>query len=160
MSSAEPPRMLIMPRIRPLTLLLFAASWLIFEWFLFSALSRQIGTFGAVLFHVAKGGFGLFLLALVVRRVGLGLPRALRNGSIAASAGELFASFAGATLIALPGLIPTFFGLALFSPSIRRKLGSLFVNRSMADTAKASGPQEIDLEQSQWESDRKRDPRS
>ncbi len=154
MPSAEPPRMLVFPRLRPMTLLLFAASWLIFEWFLFSALSRQIGTFGAVVFHVAKGGFGLLLLAIVVRRVGMSLPRALRSGRIADSAGELLASMAGATLISLPGLIPTFIGLALFAPSVRRTLGSYFTRNAKTGGTSGRRPGEIDLDRSEWSSEK------
>jgi UPF0716 family protein affecting phage T7 exclusion len=127
-------------------LLFLIAAWLIIEWILFSALARQIGGFGAMLFHISKGGIGLLLLGLVVRKVGLGLPVALREGRMAHSAGELFGAVAGATLIALPGMIPMFFGLALFSPSARRWLSRRFLSRPEAET----DPRSIDLEASQW----------
>jgi UPF0716 family protein affecting phage T7 exclusion len=145
--------MLFFPRLRPFTLLLFAASWIIFEWLLFSAMARQIGSFGAIVFYVAKGGLGLILLMIVVRRVGTGLSKALRDGRISQSAGELFASIIGAMLIALPGLIPSFFGLALFSPSLRKRCAAFFMRRTMADEERrprSRQGRDVDLDRSEW----------
>jgi UPF0716 family protein affecting phage T7 exclusion len=156
MTAADETRILILPRIRPVTLLLFAASWIIFEWLLFGMIARQIGTFAAVAFYIVKGGLGLLLLGLAVRRVGTGLSRAMRRGRVADSAGELFGAVAGAILITLPGLIPTLIGLALFAPSVRRWAGRFFIRRQEAGTAsrRKSAPGEVELDPEEWRSDR------
>ncbi len=83
-----------------------------------------------------------------MRRVGSGLPRAMRSGRVAQSAGEFFAAMAGAVLIALPGLIPTLAGLALFAPSLRRRIAGMFIaTRAKEDT------RDIDLDPTQWRRD-------
>jgi UPF0716 family protein affecting phage T7 exclusion len=155
MKASEQSGMVIFPRIRPLTLLLFAVSWVIFEWFLFRALSNQIGTFASIVFYVAKGGLGLLLLGLAVRRIGTGLPQALRQGRVGETASTLLLSVIGAVLIALPGLIPALFGIALFSPSMRRKISSWLLKRSGVDEKSRKRSEDIELDQSQWRSDRK-----
>ena len=128
------------------------ATWMIVEWLIFSALSRQIGTFGTLAFYIFKGGLGLVLLALVVRRVGFTLARSIRtrgkDGTPSFAAGELFAGILGAILIALPGILPMLAGLALFAPSVRAALQRRFLGG-----AKAQGPQDpkdVVLDRSEW----------
>jgi UPF0716 family protein affecting phage T7 exclusion len=130
--------------------LLVAIGWIALEYILFSALSGLIGGFAAVLFHVAKGGVGLVLLALVVRRVGLRLSAgALKPGRIAASAGELAAGVLGAMLIAVPGILPMLAGLALFAPSVRAKIARRFTASALEDERPAR-PGEVELDRSEW----------
>jgi UPF0716 family protein affecting phage T7 exclusion len=155
MNGSEQPRMMIFPRLRPLTLLLFFVSWIIFEWFLFKALSNQFGFFASMVFYVAKGGLGLLLLGLTMRRIGTGLPQALRQGKAGEAASTLLFSVLGAVLIALPGLIPALFGIAVFSPSVRKKITSLMFRQTGKGTRQQEESTDIELDQSQWRSDRK-----
>jgi UPF0716 family protein affecting phage T7 exclusion len=127
------------------TALLFFLAWLIFEWLIFSAIAVRLGFFLTIFLYVAKGGLGLVLLAFAFRRIGLSRGRIASARNLTGVAGELAAMALGAILIAIPGILPTLAGLALFSPSVRKRLGRWFLQRE-AGGGRARNPDEIDLD--------------
>jgi UPF0716 family protein affecting phage T7 exclusion len=138
--------------ISPGAILLFALAalfgWVLLEYVLFAALARHIGTPGALLFHVLKGGLGLLLLAVALRRFGRGFKAAMRQGGVTVATGNVAAAVVGAILIALPGLVPSLFGLALFAPSLRALILARLFGRGPAR------PREIVLDRGDWREER------
>jgi UPF0716 family protein affecting phage T7 exclusion len=94
---------------------------------------------------VLKAGFGLAMLFALTLR-GLARLKDFARGSGALSA-TLDTGFgvASAVLVALPGFLPAFFGLALFVPAIRARAIALF---RMGETDAEPGV--IDLGTGDW----------
>lgn len=97
--------------------LLLGAGWLVLEYALGSLIAERIGWGLTVLLLSIKGGVGILLVGALalsgLRRLGKGQSGVGRGGL------DLAFSLASAILITLPGIVPTFAGIALFAPSVR-----------------------------------------
>ena len=113
-------------------LLGFAALWFALEWVLFGLISSHIGWFLTIALSIAKGGIGLLLLGVVLRRMQMGFRDVLGSGAPFSVAEPLLAIL-GAILICLPGFVATLIGLALFAPSVRRFVIARFQTRQNPD---------------------------
>jgi UPF0716 family protein affecting phage T7 exclusion len=140
-------------RFRWTSVLLLVAAWIIVEWVIFSAIARQIGLFTSVFLYIIKGGLGLLLLAVTARRVGARLSGPVSVSALRDGAGDLFAALAACVLIAIPGILPMLAGLALFAPSVRRRIARGFVAKGLhqARQDRHADPDSIDLEPGEWQ---------
>ena len=133
--------------------LILLLGWLALEAVLLHLVAERIGWGLTIAILTVKGGLGLLILGWLTMR-GLGRLRGrldpndmLRSG-ISAGFG-----IASAILIALPGLVPTALGIALFSPSLRGWIIRKFARK------KAENRQEVVLEEGEWREVRRRKPR-
>ncbi len=131
---------------RPLIILCFGvlSLWFVLEWVLFGLISHMIGVFPTVLVSIFKGGFGIILLSIVLRRF-LGSMRSglfnLQNG-FRGSLMEPSLAVLGSILICLPGFLASIVGLALFAPSFRAMIMGWSRKKAASDT--------IDLAQNEY----------
>ena len=113
---------------RPLVILCLGglSLWFVLEWFLFGLVSHAIGVFPTILLSIFKGGFGIVLLGIVLRR----FLSSMRSGQSNIQNGltgrliEPSLAILGSILICLPGFLTSIIGLALFAPSFRAMIMS------------------------------------
>lgn len=126
--------------LRPLLILL--AGWLLLEYVVLELLAARIG-WGAVLVIMSlKGGCGLILLVMLT----LAAARAGRKAGPGKTLEAMIFPVISGILIALPGLLPMLFGIALFSPSLRIAVAAWWRTRSMP----AQDPRLLELEANEW----------
>jgi UPF0716 family protein affecting phage T7 exclusion len=136
-------------------MLLALLLWVALELLLMKLIANRFGWGTTVLLHMLKGGFGLLLVGWLTLRGLTKLRDALSSGVLSEKGLSFGFPVASAVLIAIPGLIPSLFGLALFSPSLRA-----FILKRFTGGARTAGPQEIDLSVDEWHEARKpRKPR-
>lgn len=123
--------------------------WIALELLLMKLIANRFGWGTTVLLHMLKGGFGLLLVGWLTLRGLTKLRNALASGVMSEKGLAFGFPVASAVLIAIPGLIPALFGLALFSPSLRG-----LVLRRFTGERRAGGPQEIDLDADEWQETR------
>jgi UPF0716 family protein affecting phage T7 exclusion len=94
----------------------------------------------------------LLLLAITARRVGSRLSGPVSLSAVRQGAGDLFAALAACVLIAIPGVLPMLAGLALFAPSVRRRLARGFVASELnaGRRSRRDDPGSIDLDPGEW----------
>ncbi|MCZ8184113.1 MAG: FxsA family protein [Beijerinckiaceae bacterium] len=128
------------PALRPL--LILVAGWMLLEFVLLELLAARLG-WGLVLALVSlKGGLGLIALVLITLLAG----RAARGRQGLDRLAALSFPMASGILIALPGLIPMLFGIALFSPSLRKGVVAWWQRRSGG----AEDPRFLELPATEW----------
>lgn len=133
--------------------MIFGIGWLVLEWVLMSLIAARIGWGMLVILLSLKGGLGLIAtgmlaqrgLATLIRGLRTGQAPAQKTGQIAQSAFQV----ASAILVALPGIVPLFVAMALFSPSIRQGLLQRFFARNSAGQETGS-VREFSLEAGEW----------
>jgi UPF0716 family protein affecting phage T7 exclusion len=125
--------------------------WIVLELLLMKLIANRLGWGTTILIHVLKGGVGLLALGWLIIR-GMRGVRAVLDGSVRRlnSVGAFGFPIASAVLVAMPGLVPAMFGIALFSPSLRRVVSERFTGQTHAES-----PGEIDLDPSEWRETRK-----
>jgi UPF0716 protein FxsA len=150
------PRLFLTRRL-PFRLRWLVLGWLAAEIVVFVALVRTIGLGTTILL-----GFATTLLGIVtMRRIGLGAVASLNRTAMGGQppAGALadgMLAGLGAVLLIIPGFIANFVGLALASPSLRRKAGQVFDGGSAGPDPRLrggpkGGPKDvIDLGPGDW----------
>lgn len=123
---------------RPVLILCLGALslWFVLEWFLFGLISHTIGVFPTVLLSIFKGGFGIVLLSIVLRRFLMSMRSGLFNlqNGFKGSLMEPSLAVIGSILICLPGFLTSIIGLALFAPSFRAMIVSFGRKKSSTGT--------------------------
>jgi UPF0716 family protein affecting phage T7 exclusion len=97
---------------------LAALGWIVAESVLVYAATKTFGVLPVFAFLTFKGLGGLLILAISFKAILTTLTLRNARRGLSGAAAALF-SAAGAALILLPGLMTTFAGIALFSPSVR-----------------------------------------
>lgn len=133
--------------------LILLLGWLALEAALLHLVAERIGWGSTIAALTVKGGLGLLILGWLTMR-GLGRLRGRLDPADMLQKG-ISAGFgiSSAILIALPGLVPTTLGIALFSPSLR----SWILRRFSAK--QPSNPREIALDEGEWRELRRRKAR-
>ncbi|MCA0400891.1 MAG: FxsA family protein [Proteobacteria bacterium] len=119
--------------------------WIALEIALMQLVAARIGWAALILLMTVKGGIGLLLVGAAMIHGLRTIAEAARRDSGQEAIHAAGFTVASAILLVLPGIAPAFLALALFSPSLRKRLLALWRNRQ-----EPGDPREIELAASEW----------